>query len=79
MSYSNNYATPDLEPLIDEVYKRFKVKGELPVSYLRILHECALYAQDLMITGISRDEALAEAYFAFGPEFMHATHYAESA
>lgn len=61
------------------MYQRFDVKGEVPQSYLRLLHDCALYAQDLMITGISREEALAESFFAFGPEFMHNTHNAEVA
>jgi hypothetical protein len=32
-----------------------------------------------MITGISREEALAESFFAFAPEFMHNTHNAEVA
>jgi hypothetical protein len=29
-----------------------------------------------MITGISREEALAESFFAFAPEFMQKTHKA---
>ena len=79
MSYSNSYATPDLEPLIDEVYQRFDVRGEVPELYLRLLHDCALYAQDLMVTGISRDKALAEAYVAFAHEFGHDELYAQIA
>ena len=51
----------------------------MPQSYLRLLHECALYAQDLMITGISKEEALAEAYFAFAHEFMRNMHNADGA